>query len=177
MAWDWAHSPGAPAGIGPIAEIGPGGAHAGRVVGLIPALKFLGDIGGPATAAYLLHRRGQKDFNDEASPEIVGASRGRVATAGPTQPMQPLDPDGSPQEQPAYRNRTSMWDRFSHDDEDQWIEDHQNAAKENRGYYRRTMGTPGHRPFEETPFGNEPPGEPPPKKKKPDTSDIRRATP
>lgn len=63
----------AASGIGPIEEIGPGGKYAGRVVGLVPALKFLGDVAGPAAALGLIARRKKvKEYNDQEGERIVG---------------------------------------------------------------------------------------------------------
>jgi hypothetical protein len=66
-------------------EIGPGGAHAGRIIGLVPALHLAGDIGGPLTAAALAARKRAKDFNDEDVDNIEGASRGKPML-GPGRP-------------------------------------------------------------------------------------------
>lgn len=60
--------------IGAMGEIGPGGKHAGRVVGLIPALKLAGDVGGPLASAILAHRKKMKDFNDAEAFPLAGTS-------------------------------------------------------------------------------------------------------
>jgi hypothetical protein len=100
MGWAWLHSPGAPSGIGPMAEIGPGGAYAGRIVGMGPALKLIGDLGGPAVAGYLNYKKKVKDFNDQEGTAIEGQSRGRVVTTGPSQPRSPGGGAGTPPNNP-----------------------------------------------------------------------------
>lgn len=96
MAWEFHHSSGAAQGIGPMAEIGPGGAHAGRVVGLIPALHFLGDVGAPAVSGVLAARKYRKDFNDGPTFGIEGVRGGRPVKTGPrwrpTGPARPNPP-------------------------------------------------------------------------------------
>lgn len=78
MAWSWLHSPGAPSDIGPVGTI------EGRVVGLIPALKLAGDLGGPAVAGYMKMRQRAKEFNDAEGFNIEGVRGGRpVKTGGP----------------------------------------------------------------------------------------------
>ena len=76
--WQSGHR--APSGIGPISEIGPGGAYGGRIVGLIPALKFFGDVAGPGVALGLLARHKKlKEYNDAEGERIVGTDpKGRV---------------------------------------------------------------------------------------------------
>ena len=96
----WMTSPGAPTGIGPIAEIGPGGAHAGRIVGAVPALRFLGDVAAPLAGAAIAHRQKKiRDFNDAETDDIEGASRGRVLT-GARPYRRRRDPRWAPSNQP-----------------------------------------------------------------------------
>ena len=96
MAWEFHHSSGAAQGIGPMAEIGPGGAHAGRVVGLIPALHFIGDVGAPAVTALQGARKRAKDFNDAETFRIAGVRGGRpVRTGGRWRPSQPGQAGGA----------------------------------------------------------------------------------
>lgn len=75
MYWAGGHGGGghAPQGIGPISEIGPGGAYGGKIVGLIPAMKFFGDVAGPGIALGLLARRKKlKEYNDAEGERIAG---------------------------------------------------------------------------------------------------------
>jgi hypothetical protein len=65
-------------GLGPIANIGPGGIHAGRVVGLIPALEAVGGIGAGLVAYNAI--RGHNDMPEGA---IVGTHQGRVVKSVP----------------------------------------------------------------------------------------------
>jgi hypothetical protein len=65
-------------GLGPISEIGPGGRHAGRIVGLIPALETVGGIGAGLVAYNAL--RGHNDMPEGA---IVGTHQGRVVKTVP----------------------------------------------------------------------------------------------
>ena len=64
----------APQGIGPMAELGPGGAYAGRIPGLIPALHLTGDLGSMALGAAIGRRRKAKDFNDQEADDILGTT-------------------------------------------------------------------------------------------------------
>lgn len=100
---------GAAGGIGPISEIGPGGAHAGRIVGMVPALKFAGDVAGPLAAAYMGMRKRVKEYNDTEGFKIEGVSRGRpVLTGGPrggqTPPFMPPRFSGGPSGPPLDRD-------------------------------------------------------------------------
>ena len=65
-------------GIGSMAEIGPGGHYAGRVVGLIPALKAAGTVGGIGAEAYIKHRQRVKEFNDAKGFSIAGSQQGQT---------------------------------------------------------------------------------------------------
>ena len=66
----------APEGIGSIAELGPGGAFAGRPIGLIPLLHYGGDLAGMAASAAVAHhqRKKAKDFNDQEADDILGTT-------------------------------------------------------------------------------------------------------
>jgi hypothetical protein len=75
-----------------------------------------------------MFRPNVRDFNDDEAFPIDGASRGRTVTSQPA----------SPEEEQAYAS--GAW---------------RQAGRENREYYRRTMGTPTRRPTEEQPFGPE----------------------
>jgi hypothetical protein len=74
------------AGLGPVEEIGPGGAHAGRVVGLVPALETWGGYSPAAAVLAGFARRKVRDFNDDEAPAIVGSTRGKVQTRPPSTP-------------------------------------------------------------------------------------------
>ena len=92
MAFEWYHSPGAPSGIGPIGAIAPAAqAQPGRIVGLVPALHALGDLGGPAVAAVINARKRTKEFNDAEGFDIAGASRGKPVRRGPPRGPRPAD--------------------------------------------------------------------------------------
>jgi hypothetical protein len=109
-----------PSGIGPIAEIGPGGAYAGRIVGLVPLLKHAAVAG----AVGLELSQMAKDYNDRPSGHIVGSVGGRVATR---HVPGPADLGGQSEEEFAAHAAQ--------------------AAKENRQFYNRTIGTPKRRPM------------------------------
>jgi hypothetical protein len=166
---------GTPTGIGPIAEIGPGGAHAGRVVGLVPALHLLSDVGAPITGAAIAARQKTKDFNDAEGFDIKGVSRGGTVTGGGpprgSGPMWTPPPRPGPQGGPRGGGPAGS----TQDLTDAYTAAHaKRAGRENRGVYRRFMGTPTRRPMGEQPFGPEDFGtSPPPPKKPPDTSDLR----
>jgi len=74
-------------GIGPIAEIGYGGRHAGRVVGLRAALGKGADWAPAGIAvgqfAHEMHSPA-KDFNDEPGQNIVGVRNGKVVKTTPS---------------------------------------------------------------------------------------------
>lgn len=65
-------------GIGSMARIGRGGAYAGRVVGLVPALKAVGAVGGIAAEAAIRSRQAHKDYNDKPVPFNVGTQQGQT---------------------------------------------------------------------------------------------------
>jgi len=73
-------------GIGPIAEIGYGGRHAGRVVGLRAALGKVGawSPAGIAIGQFAAGMHGAKDFNDEPGQNIVGVRNGKVVKTTPS---------------------------------------------------------------------------------------------
>jgi hypothetical protein len=117
-----------PGGIGPISRIGPGGAYAGRVVGLVPLLGAVARYGPAVTTAVELGRMA-KDFNDRPSGHVVGSHRGRVVVTGGR--------GGEPFTTPEQ------------DEEDAWVEARaRQASRENRTYYNRTVGTPRRRPMQ-----------------------------
>jgi len=123
--------------IGPVASIGAGGEHAGRVVGLVPALKLIGNISGPIAAA-AMYRRQARDFNDEPVEHQVGVAEGRTVRSGARGARRP----------PPSRGAGTWSDvPFTEDDEDLERRAHQ-AGKENRAYYHRMVGTPKHRPID-----------------------------
>jgi hypothetical protein len=71
------------AGLGPVGELGPGGAHAGRVIGLLPALETAGRYSPVAPVLAGFARRKVRDYNDDEAPAIVGSTRGRLAHIRP----------------------------------------------------------------------------------------------
>jgi hypothetical protein len=151
MYWAGGHGSGgghAPSGIGPIENIGPGGKYGGQIVGLVPALKFFGDIAGPGIAMGLLARRQRiKEYNDRPGQRIVGTAPGGQVIKEPSGP----------------------------DADDEWYEAHTQSGHENRAAYQQRMGTPKHRP---NPRFEEPLGPEPKKKNPlGDTSDLRKWTP
>jgi len=139
----------------PIQEIGVGGRHAGRVVGLIPALEHAAQFG-PSYWAVGMHAL--KGFNDMPEGHILGSSGGR----------------------PVVRHVPGLAD-LGGESEDDFATRAQQAAKENRDFYRSQMGTPRRPP--RGPWGGEPEAEPPqPPKPRPrwpqmETDDLRRRTP
>jgi hypothetical protein len=137
-------------------EIGPGGSQAGRIVGLVPALHALGDIGGPLLAAGIGAGFKLRDFNDAEAPPITGASRGKI-----------VPPRGQP---PTWNPRGPS----PIDPDDDLYARTKGSGKENRAYYRRTMGTAKRRPRNEQPFGPAEEGTAHPPKHI-DTSNIRNA--
>jgi hypothetical protein len=118
-----------PTGIGPTSRIGPGGAYAGKVVGLVPLLGAVAKYGPAATAAIELGRLA-KGFNDQPEGHIVGTYRGRAVVRRPGSGQAPLNDLGGDSEEYA------------------WVEARaKKAARENRAYYNRTVGTPKRRPM------------------------------
>jgi hypothetical protein len=116
-----------PSGIGPISRIGPGGAYAGKVVGLVPLLGAVAKYGPAVTAAVELGRMA-KGFNDQPEGHIVGTYRGRAVVTGGRGGEPFLTPE--------------------QDEEDAWIEARaRQASRENRSFYNRTVGTPRRRPM------------------------------
>lgn len=74
---------GAPEGIGPIEGLAPSpGAGRGRVVGLAPAIKLAGKLGGPLAEAAINRRKNNKDFNDAEAFRMDGQSGGSPVNAG-----------------------------------------------------------------------------------------------
>jgi hypothetical protein len=93
MAW-WLGSTGVPAGIGSASNIGPGGAHAGKIVGLRAGIKHGPEIAYGAGAVYDALR----NHDDSPVPPIVG-SLGRRTLFRRVRPLQPSD--GWGREKPA----------------------------------------------------------------------------
>jgi hypothetical protein len=120
----------ATSGIGPISRIGPGGAYAGRIVGLQP---LLGAVARYGPAAVELARV-KKDFNDAPAGSIVGTSRGRVVKDTPRGTR------WSPTSSTAASDFGGMT-------EDEYAAHAQQVGRENRRFYNRTVGTPRRRPM------------------------------
>ena len=60
----------------------------GRIVGLGPALHFLGDYASPALGLALRHRQRIKEFNDAQGFNLPGVSGGKlIKTGGPAAPI------------------------------------------------------------------------------------------
>src|SRR6516162_2143996 len=170
---------GTPQGIGPIGDLAPPARPMhGRVVGLIPMLKFAGDVVGPLAQA----RNNARDFNDTETTRIEGQAGGKtIHTGGPR--------GGGPKPfnvGMAGGGRTSTTSAQAAEDEAREARAKQ-AGRENRAAYTRWMGTSrrpprqpwGGEPEAETPFSEE--YEPKHMKKPPrktmDTSNMRDWTP
>jgi hypothetical protein len=138
----------------PIQEIGVSGRHAGRVVGLIPALEHAAQFG-PSYWAVGAHAL--RGFNDMPEGHILGSSGGRLVVR---HIPGPADLGSESEEEFAARARQ--------------------AGQENRAYYHDVVGTPKRPP--RRPWGGEPeaesPQRPKPKSKwQMETGDLRRRTP
>jgi hypothetical protein len=154
----------------------------GRVVGLIPMLKFAGDVVGPLAQARTNARKNARDFNDTETTRIEGQAGGKtIHTGGPR--------GGGPKPfnvGMAGGGRTSTTSAQAAEDEAREARAKQ-AGRENRAAYTRWMGTSrrpprqpwGGEPEAETPFSEE--YEPKHMKKPPrktmDTSNMRDWTP
>jgi|SRR6516162_3764696 len=174
---------GTPQGIGPIGDLAPPARPMhGRVVGLIPMLKFAGDVVGPLAQARTNARKNARDFNDTETTRIEGQAGGKtIHTGGPR--------GGGPKPfnvGMAGGGRTSTTSAQAAEDEAREARAKQ-AGRENRAAYTRWMGTSrrpprqpwGGEPEAETPFSEE--YEPKHMKKPPrktmDTSNMRDWTP
>jgi len=138
----------------PIQELSPGGRHAGRVVGLIPALEHAAQFG-PSYWAVGVHAL--RGANDMPEGHIMGSIGGRVA----------------------IRHVPGLAD-LGGETEEEFAARAQRAGRENRQRYRDVMGTPKRPP--RGPWGGEPEAESPQTKPKPkwpqmETEDLRRRTP
>lgn len=87
--------------IGSMGELAPGPKPmVGRVVGLVPALKFAGDIGGPLVGAALERRKAMKDYNDAQASQTAGVSNGQVVRGMPRGAAQAAHPSNQPASTP-----------------------------------------------------------------------------
>jgi hypothetical protein len=109
----------------PIQEIGPGGRHAGRVVGLIPALEIVGRYAPAGLVAYDALR----GHNDQPEGHILGSSGGRLVV----------------------RDVRGLAD-LGGETEEEFAARAQQAGKENRQFYGRVVGTPRRKPPDLDPY-------------------------